>query len=262
MQENNVISLVDGLQPISLDEMDGVRLQNRVDTKYVIPVTKLPKVFGYLQGRYSVLEIAGKRVFNYFTTYFDTEDYQFYKDHHNRLSGRIKARSRSYVESNLHFFEIKVKNNYRTKKFREQLDTQLLELSPKQRKKINSFYRKIRPFYHKDVMGLLAPTLYNRYTRITLVNSNKTERCTIDLDMSFQDPENPEKKISQEEFAIIELKQSRSSTVEGVAWWLRQMGVHPMGISKYVLGLIRIHPEIKHNSFKPLILNLDRLAQQ
>lgn len=262
MKENNIQQLLNGLKPISLDEMDGVKLQNRIDTKYVIPGSYLPRVFAHLRNNYSVLEIGGKRAFSYLTTYFDTDDYQFYKDHHNQLAARIKARSRTYIESNLHFFEIKVKNNYRTKKYREQLDKEHSELSDKQRMKIGSFYHKVRPSYHRDLTGSLVPTLLNTYKRITLVNKEKTERCTIDLDLSFQDPENPKQGIGVNDVAIIELKQPKASTSDGIAASLRRMHIYPTGISKYVLGLIQIHPDIKHNTFKPLLLNLEKIAHQ
>lgn len=262
MKENNIRQLLCSLEPISLTEMDGVKLLDRMDTKYVIPMNCLPKVFQHLKNNYSVLEIEGRRAFSYLTTYFDTEDYQFYYDHHNRLAGRIKARSRSYIESDLHFFEIKVKNNYRTKKYREQLNKEHETLTDNQRKKIGSLYTKIRPFYHKDLTYTLAPTLMNTYTRITLVNKGKTERCTIDLDLTFKSPDAHETEMALEDIAIVELKQSKSLTTQGIASALRKMHVHPTSISKYILGLIHIHPEIKHNSFKPLLLNLKKLAHQ
>lgn len=262
MKENNLTQLLDSLQPISLSEMDGVKLQNRIDTKYVIPTSSLSQVFQHLRNNYSVLDISDRRAFSYITTYFDTDNYQFYYDHHNHLAGRIKARSRTYIESNLHFFEIKVKNNYRTKKYREQLNHEHSELSDKQRKKIESFYTKIRPTYHRNLTATLAPTLLNTYTRITLVDKAKTERCTIDLNLAFRDPDSPENEIAMDDLAIIELKQSRSSTTDGIAASLRKMRIYPTSISKYVLGLIQIHPQIKHNTFKPLLLNLNKLVHQ
>lgn len=262
MKENSIYRLVNSLTPISLEEMDGVTLQDRIDTKYIIPKRNLTEIFEHLRNDYSVLEISGQRAFRYLTTYFDTTDFQFYQDHHNRLAGRIKARSRTYVESDLHFFEIKVRNNMRTKKYRERLPDVHSQLSDKQRKKIGSFYRKIRPFYHKDLTALLAPTLVNSYTRVTLVNKARTERCTIDMDLSFQDPENPKKESGVEDIAIIELKQPKLSDADGVAATLRTMRIYPRSISKYVLGLIRLHPGLKHNSFKPLLLSLDHLSCQ
>lgn len=260
-QSPQVYSLVDALTPISLDDMDGVKLQDRIDSKYVIPVKSLPLIFKHLQNRYSVLDIDGRRAFNYVTTYFDTTDFQFYRDHHNRLPGRIKVRSRTYTESNLHFFEIKTKTNLRTKKYREKLAQIHTALSDKQCEKVNSFYRKVRPFRSKDVSSTLAPALVNTYTRITLVNNARTERCTIDLNLAFRNPSGSDEVIRMHDFAIIELKQSKASLTNGIAASLRELHIPPSSISKYVVGLIRIHPEIKHNYFKPLLHKLENISK-
>lgn len=255
MEEYNINQLLASLEPISLAEMDGVKLLNRFDRKYIIPVHRLPDIFPLLKDRYSILEINGRRAFSYLTTYFDTSDYRFYKDHHNRVSGRIKVRSRTYRESNLHFFEIKMKRNNQTKKYREKLAVAHAELSDKQRKKIRSIYQK-------ELNNPLKPALLNSYTRITLVNKDKTERCTIDLDLAFRNPDEPAQEICVDDIAIIELKQSKTSIFNGIAASLRSKRIQPSGISKYVLGLIRLHPEIKHNSFKPLLHNIDRIRRQ
>ncbi|MCZ2459099.1 MAG: polyphosphate polymerase domain-containing protein [Chitinophagales bacterium] len=250
-----VTNMLDGLDPISLEEMDNVKLLNRVDTKYIIPVRSLHRLFDLLKNNYYILEIEGRRSFSYETTYFDTPDFRFYKDHHNNVSCRIKVRNRSYIESNLHFFEIKMKENFRTNKYREKLNSKNFELSEK-------YLEKIRSFYARDPLKSLTSTLMNTYTRITLVNKMKTERCTIDINLVFQDPENPVNTVPVSNIAIIELKQSDFTASDGIASSLRDRHVYPSSISKYALGLIRIHPELKHNFFKPLLLKLDKIQQQ
>lgn len=255
MQENNINRLLSRLEPISLTEMDGVKLLSRIDRKYIIPISNLPEIFDLLRYHYYVLDIDGRRAFNYVTTYFDTSDYQFFQDHHNDLSSRIKVRSRTYKDSNLHFFEVKKKNNLRTDKFREVLSGECFTLSEKQ-------CEKIRTIYQKELTGKLIPALLNNYTRITLVNKAKTERCTIDVNLAFQDPEAPENEISIDGIAIIELKQSKTNLSEGIAASLRTKRIYPSSISKYVLGIIHTHPEIKHNTFKPLLQKIVKIQQQ
>lgn len=255
MQENSINRLLNGLEPISLGEMDGVKLLSRIDRKYIIPLSSLPEIFDLLRYHYYVLDIDGRRAFNYVTTYFDTSDYQFFQDHHNDLSSRIKVRSRTYKDSNLHFFEVKKKNNLRTDKFREVLSGECFTLSEKQ-------CEKIRTIYQKELTGKLIPALFNNYTRITLVNKAKTERCTIDVNLAFQDPEAPENEISIDGIAIIELKQSKTNLAEGIAASLRTKRIYPSSISKYVLGIIHTHPEIKHNTFKTLLQKIVKIQQQ
>ncbi len=249
-------ALLGNLDPISLKGLDSVKLLNRVDRKYIIPISGLPAIIRLLNhNQYSVLEIDGHRTFSYNTTYFDTSDYRFYKDHHNRLSSRIKVRTRTYKENNLHFFEIKMKSNIRTNKLRESLRESSADLSGVQRK-------KIRSLYNKELAGRLMPALHNSFTRITLVNKARTERCTIDVNVAFRDPEIPGKEIRVSDIAIIEVKQSKTSMLSGIVAALRSMRVYPSSISKYVLGLILTHPEIKYNSFKPLLRRIDKIKLQ
>ena len=59
------------------------KLQDRIDQ--IRNPCKPSTYFQASSNRYSVLDIDGRRAFNYVTTYFDTTDFQFYRDHHNRL---------------------------------------------------------------------------------------------------------------------------------------------------------------------------------
>ena len=36
-----ILGIVQGMKPITLDEMSGVKLMNRIDTKYVVTETQL-----------------------------------------------------------------------------------------------------------------------------------------------------------------------------------------------------------------------------
>ena len=256
MKKIIVDKLLNELAPISLPGLDKVKLLNRIDRKYIIPVSNLQGIIEVLKkNEYSVLEIEGKRSFSYLTTYYDSPDFQFYQDHHNQLTSRIKARTRSYLESNLHFFEIKMKNNIRTKKVREKLTGPGSVLTISQSD-------KIKELYSKELDGPLQTTLVNRYNRVTLVNKAQTERCTIDVNLTYTAPENPGKEISVNEIAIIEIKQSKTSLLNGIIASLRNMQVYPSSISKYVLGLILTHPEIKHNTFKPLLQLINKIKTQ
>lgn len=255
MQKVQVHNLLSKLTPISLKGLDSVKLLNRVDRKYIIPINRLSKIIQLLSNHYSILEIDGRRAFSYITTYYDTTDFKFFRDHHNRVPSRIKVRSRTYKESNLHFFEVKAKRNGRTNKYREVLNCQSSGLTDEQSEKIKSIYAK-------ELADTLIPTLLNTYTRITLVNKEETERCTIDLNLSFRDMEAPDEEIQVSDIAIIEVKQSKTSVLNGIVASLRTMQVPPSSISKYVLGLILTHPEIKHNSFKPLLHKIEKIKQQ
>lgn len=79
MQKETVQKHLSNLSPISLTGLDTVKLLNRVDRKYIIPVTGLSQIIQLLKNnQYSVLEINGCRAFSYLTTYYDNDEYAFF----------------------------------------------------------------------------------------------------------------------------------------------------------------------------------------
>ena len=95
--------------PIGLQEMDGVRLLDRIDTKYVFGDALLPALLELMQKDYRVLEVNGQRGTLYRTLYYDTADYRHFNDHQGDLHLRSKVRYREYVGSDLYFLEVKRK---------------------------------------------------------------------------------------------------------------------------------------------------------
>ncbi len=255
MQNEQLNDLLQSIEPISLADMDDVKLLDRFDWKFIVPVTSLDEIFDLLRDQYYILDIDGRRGFNYETTYYDTVDFRFYHDHHNGLANRIKVRSRSYLESNLHFFEVKMKTDLKTSKFREKLESKMFEMNKAQTEKVKSFYPD-------ELTGDLVPTLINSYKRITLVNKAKTERCTIDLNITYRDPEAPEAGVTVSDIAIIEVKQSNVSLLHGIMCSLRRRHIYPSSISKYVLGIIKLHPDINHQVFEPLLVKLSTVQSK
>ncbi|MBA3971684.1 MAG: VTC domain-containing protein, partial [Bacteroidetes bacterium] len=97
--------------PITLKEMDNVKLMDRTDTKFVFKQDQLADFLEEMKGDYSVLDVIGKRISRYESLYFDTTGFDLYHSHHRGKPSRFKIRFRKYVESELHFFEVKFKNN-------------------------------------------------------------------------------------------------------------------------------------------------------
>ena len=71
---NSVLNNTTQFTPISLKNMDGVKLMNRSDTKFTFSSKKLPILLEKLIPFYNVLEINGKRLHSYKSLYFDTEN--------------------------------------------------------------------------------------------------------------------------------------------------------------------------------------------
>ena len=94
------------------------------------------------------------------------------------------------------------------------------------------------------------------YKRLTLVNSNLTERVTIDLDLKYNDLNDAEKKFNN--LAIIEIKQDKAHRSE-VALLLKKNHIREGSISKYCLGTASLFPEVRKNNFKLKINQLNKI---
>ena len=69
----SLLPFLSKMSPITLGEMDGIRLMNRIDTKYVCTQAVLEKVLEDAQQYYLVLENCGSRIADYNTLYYDND---------------------------------------------------------------------------------------------------------------------------------------------------------------------------------------------
>jgi hypothetical protein len=244
----DVINSIKQFQSVTLKELDSVKLQNRIDSKYILTKQQLVEVLdGICQDQF-VLEIDDNRIFSYQTVYFDTPDFQFYRDHHNGCINRVKVRSREYIESNLCFYEIK------RKLFGTRTD--------KQRKVIPTIYHEV-PVEDYNLIQYkrldnkpIVEKLSNSFKRITLTNKKFTERITIDLEINF---DNGKKHIELPNLVVIEVKQGKTDVFSNTIQVLKRLRIHESSFSKYAIGVSLLEENIKHNNFKPILLKLNKI---
>lgn len=241
--------LIQKFDPISLDEMQSIRLMNRMDTKFVTTRRKLTELLKMAQKDYRIQEINGERNMEYDTTYFDTTQFDMYYDHQYGHTNRQKIRFRTYVSSDLQFMEVKTKNNHgRTKKKRIEVGNMDLT-DPTKRQFLAEHLR-----YDVD---MLVPALHNHFSRITLVNRDKTERLTIDSDLLFQNlVTGQERQMGQ--LVVIELKRD-GLCYSPVLEMLLELHIHPHGFSKYCMGSAMTNSNLKINRFKPNLIDINKL---
>ena len=245
--------LINTFDPISLEQMSGVKLMNRTDTKFVTNIDKLHQLLKLAQQDYFIQEIDGERNLEYDTTYFDTRAFDMYNQHQWGHTNRQKIRFRTYCISGLQFMEVKTKNNHgRTKKKRiEVTDMDVLE-----EEKHKFLAKHLR--YEADT---LQPALNNHFSRITLVNKAKTERLTIDSALRFHNLLNDE-KMDMGELVVIELKRD-GLVFSPVLEMLRQLRIHPHGFSKYCMGsALTGQDHLSVNRFKRKLIEVDKLVNQ
>jgi len=244
-----IIDILQAFDSTTLEEMDSVKLLNRTDTKFVIPKNVFIEILPNLSKYYNVLEINNKRIANYKTLYFDTEEFKFYLNHHNGWPNRFKVRMRKYVDSDLCFLEIKNKKKGRTLKKRIVIDDFEEELSSKSIK----FIEKVIP---KDIK--LTKKLWNSFSRITLVNKTDTERLTLDIGLGFQ-WENQD--LTLDNVIIGEVKQEKANRNSPFMKYLKDHGIRQMRVSKYCVGAKLLYPELKNNRFKEKHLHLNKINE-
>jgi hypothetical protein len=234
--------------PISLEEMECVRLMNRTDTKFNFPAVRLTEILHWLTDNYDILEVGGKRLHRYESLYFDTPGFKCYLDHHNKHASRFKIRSRRYADSGLMYLEIKIKNNKgRTRKERNKQHGPPEEITGKPEQLL------LRETGLTPEM--VMPALQVDFDRITLVDKMRTSRITIDSGLYFA------RDTASAAFPgviIAEVKQERDQACH-FRDVLHHTHIHPFSISKYCLGIASLHPNIRHNNFKQKIHHINKL---
>ena len=244
----NLLNILATLEPITLSEMEGVALMNRTDTKFVFRFEKLGHFLQEIAGDYRILDINGIRASKYETLYFDTPDFKMYLAHHRRKPSRYKIRHRIYVDSNLHFFEIKFKNN-KGRTIKNRIKRKEVDLTI--RDKAEKFLNEKTNFCAQN----LFPKLWSNCSRITLVNKFSKERLTLDINLQFKNELN-EKNLSQ--VVIAEVKQEKLSPSPFIRL-MKKNGVRPGSISKYCFGVVFLYDKIKKNNFKPNLLKINKI---
>lgn len=249
MSIERVKSILQTFEPITLEEMDRVKLMDRTDLKFNFNISRLPELLEAVKDHYRVLEVSGTRMSRYETLYYDTPSYDLFRQHHNGKTNRYKIRLRRYVESDLNFFEIKYKNNKgRTQKSRvkkKDLNTTISDSAEK--------------FFHEKTgmqAGEVEPKLWVNYTRVTLVNRFEEERLTIDLDLEVK---KDNERTGFDGLVIVEAKQAKPTDTPFVKL-LKQMHIRQGGTSKYCIAVSKLVPDIKKNNFKEALLTINKIT--
>ncbi|NOU61926.1 polyphosphate polymerase domain-containing protein [Marinifilum caeruleilacunae] len=243
---------VESFAPIRLEEMDKVQLMNRTDRKFWFHISYLPELLRTIEDSYYILHIGGKSCLPYTTTYFDTCGNKMFSAHHNGKLNRFKIRKRTYVDSKIAFLEIKFKNNKgRTVKKRIPTTLNMDCFSSAE----GQFIDQNTPYCCND----LQESLVNKFTRLTLVNKNFKERCTIDLDLQF---EISNQYATLDNLVIVEIKSDGKSKNSPLALALGQHKIKESGFSKYCLGRSITDPLLKRNAFKAKLRSLEKVTNQ
>ncbi|MGX6600591.1 VTC domain-containing protein [Micromonosporaceae bacterium Da 78-11] len=239
---------LDTLAPIGLDELvERAGLLTRIDRKYLLPAAALPAVLAGLPADTQVLQIGRHRRFGYRSAYFDTPELDSYLAAAHRRRRRFKVRIRSYLDSDVHFLEIKTRGPRGT--------------TVKTRFPYAGDGVRLDPAMRALAVGALADAgvraeafrfdlaLTNHYERTTLFVPSTCSRVTIDRGLAWTLPAGP--AVTMTDRVIVETKSSRTtSPVDRLLWSLAH---RPCPVSKYATGLAALRPDLPANRWCPVL---------
>ena len=239
---NQIDEILQSYKPIALEEIDTINLMDRIDTKFIVPISILYELLEVVSDYY-VLEINGFRNSLYDTTYFDTINYDMFMDHAYDIENRQKIRVRKYLCNDLKFLEIKTKvDEGRTLKKRIKVKHKGLK-----RKKNQEFIKE----HSKYDLSVLQKSLRTKFERFTLVNPEKTERITIDTSLHFINKK-MNKEVYVEDVAILELKRNKKQDSR-IKAFLDEHDIKSIGFSKYCFGMCLTNSLLPFMSFIDII---------
>ena len=247
----SIIDILSQFEAVSLEQIEAVKLMNRIDSKYLLRIDTLPELLAELKNKYLILNVNGQNISRYHTRYYDTKEFSLYHQHQTGRLPRTKIRKRTYLETAESFLELKQKNNHR-KTFKNRI--LLIESSKDEENKNLKKLIKISSINSEDLQQVL--NVY--YSRITLVNKAFTERLTIDTKLSFS---NDFTHTNYAGLCIIELKQNRLEQ-SPVRLLLKQKRIFPTSLSKYCLGIASLYEKAQKNNIKEKIRFINKLCHE
>jgi VTC domain len=234
------------LPAITLEAMNArAALQVRVDSKYVLDLDRLDAFVDAVRGRCEVLQIDGRRAQTYDTVYFDSAALTSYRDHLQRRRQTYKLRTRTYVGSGLQVFEVKMRDG-RGHTVKEKVDHSDIPADVIGDDAERFYRRTIMKTYGFDVEHAVAPSLRNRYSRLTLASTSSAERTTVDFDLDVLRDDDVVGSMRRD-VVLVETKSAHGSgAIDRILW---RLGARPVRVSKYCIGIALLHPALAVNRY-------------
>ncbi|WP_433496269.1 polyphosphate polymerase domain-containing protein [Sphaerimonospora sp. CA-214678] len=227
------------LAPVGVAELvDRAALQTRVDRKYVVPTEVLPRLLEQLAPQARVLDIDGGRTFRYKSVYFDTPQLASYHCTAYRRRRRFKVRTRTYVDSEQCWLEVKIRGA------RGSTTKHRLPYHPWDSGTVRPGRDFVDEALVRESIGpaagsALDPVLVTEYRRATLLLPETASRVTIDTGLTWRDGT---ATLRLPGLAVVETKTASAATTVDRMLWRR--GIRPARISKYATGLAALRLDL------------------
>src|SRR5262249_45707641 len=159
------------------------------------------------------------------------------------------CRSRHYVDTGVHFFEMKMKGR-RNETIKRQMAYDQADVAVVTADAWQFIRDCLIEQYSQQFEEELALSLSNNYHRMTLVARDGAERLTCDFDLSFAEPTGRSGRLSSD-FLVLETKTLRGKGVADRT--LKAIGNRPLICSKYCVGTALLRPDVKSNELRGVL---------
>lgn len=244
-----VAELLDGATRVGLDGLGDADLQQRVDRKYLVPLSAIAALAGPLMISHALLTVDGLTSFGYRSSYLDTPDLACYHAHRQDKRLRWKARTRLYADSGRCRFEVKLKTG------RGDTDKHSVLVDPAEHGTLPPsgaalLGQVLADHYRLPVPHVLAPSLLVEHQRSTLVAADGLGRMTVDSGLRFTAPSGAAARLA-DDLVLVETKSTRGRSAADLL--LRAAGLRPLSVSKYSAGLALTDPSLPDQPWRRLL---------
>ena len=230
-------------------QLDGAAaLTHRVDTKYLVPGTVLAGVLEQLRPTHACLAIEGRRSFKYSSSYVDSPELTCYHDHRRGVRRRWKARTRTYLDSGVARWEVKLKDGrgLTLKRALPVSEDVGRHVTPEMSRFLVDV---LREEYQLPAPANLQTTLTVGYRRSTLTQLGEENRITVDTEMQMTSGDGHAEL--RPDLVLVETKTPSGRSSADTA--LRAAGVRPCSVSKYCAGMALLHPALPSHPWRQLL---------
>jgi hypothetical protein len=238
------------VEPIGLADLTALaELQTRVDRKYFVAADVFCRLIDRMALDLRVLEIDGQRSFGYESVYFDTADLFTYRAHVQRRRRRFKVRTRTYADTGLCMFEVKLSGT-RGETVKQRVPHPGDRRAELTEPALAHLAAALESAHHHDLPTGLAPSVGTTYRRTTFVTRAGDARLTCDVNLVCHDPAHEVRDRGTH--VLVESKSSRHGD-SAADRLLRDLGVRPVSVSKYCVGIAALHPDLPSNPWHPIL---------
>lgn len=220
-------------------------LQTRIDRKYLVDSKLLEQIIFELADQLAIVRNGGNSVSKYETIYFDTTNRDLHKAAAYKRRHRFKIRTRTYLDSQTSFLELKLKTNrLATRKIRIPVEFQTRDrLDASQLGWITAQLKTAGLALSAEIEKVIS----NEFQRTTLVARDSSFRATLDFNLKFDHAA----ALSDPSLVLLETKSAGAPSLLDRSLW--QAGIRPRKISKYAIGMALKYPDLPRNKWARII---------